>query len=101
MIHKITVILSYYAPTIFGIYFVRCMIIGIFAKKQSLMITAPIYSTNFGASYLGNSLYLIEELDDDSVDLVITSPPFALLRKKEYGNEDQNEYVEWLSQFCS
>lgn len=65
------------------------------------MITAPIYSTNFGASYLGNSLYLIEELDDDSVDLVITSPPFALLRKKEYGNEDQNEYVEWLSQFAA
>ena len=29
----------------------------------------------------------------------MTSPPFALLRKKEYGNKEQNEYVEWLAKF--
>jgi site-specific DNA-methyltransferase (cytosine-N4-specific) len=34
------------------------------------------------------------------VDLVITSPPFALQRKKEYGNYDQEEYVDWLLQFA-
>lgn len=65
------------------------------------MRTAPIYTTNHGSTYLGDSLYLIDELADESVDLVITSPPFALLRKKEYGNEDQTEYVEWLGQFAS
>jgi len=31
--------------------------------------------------------------------LVITSPPFALQRKKEYGNEDQEQYVDWILQF--
>jgi site-specific DNA-methyltransferase (cytosine-N4-specific) len=31
---------------------------------------------------------------------VITSPPFALQRKKEYGNRDQAEYLDWLSQFA-
>jgi len=31
--------------------------------------------------------------------LVVTSPPFALLREKEYGNHDQLAYVEWLCSF--
>src|SRR5439155_3568250 len=37
----------------------------------------------------------------ESVDLVVTSPPFALQRQKEYGNEDQDAYVDWLLGFCS
>ncbi|MBS9528889.1 hypothetical protein INQ27_01285 [Wolbachia endosymbiont of Ceratitis capitata] len=40
------------------------------------------------------------QLPDTSLDLVITSPPFALQRKKEYGNESQAEYVAWLSRFA-
>jgi site-specific DNA-methyltransferase (cytosine-N4-specific) len=39
-------------------------------------------------------------VSSNSVDLVITSPPFALQRQKEYGNEDQEEYVAWLLQFA-
>lgn len=31
----------------------------------------------------------------------MTSPPFALLRKKEYGNEDQHDYIDWLAQFAA
>ncbi len=30
---------------------------------------------------------------------MVTSPPFALLRKKSYGNLDQAEYVDWLVSF--
>jgi site-specific DNA-methyltransferase (cytosine-N4-specific) len=59
----------------------------------------PMYYTNQGAAYCGNSLDLLAKLPDNSVSLVITSPPFALLRKKEYGNEEQSNYVEWLAQF--
>lgn len=58
-----------------------------------------IYKTNLGKAFCGDSLELIPQLEDDSIDLVMTSPPFALLRKKEYGNKDQNEYVEWLAKF--
>ena len=43
---------------------------------------------------------VLAELDDDSVNLVVTSPPFALQRKKEYGNEEQNQYVDWLAEFA-
>jgi hypothetical protein len=42
----------------------------------------------------------MEDLPDDSVSLVMTSPPFALQRKKEYGNRDQHEYIDWLASFA-
>jgi len=58
------------------------------------------YRTQFGTQIIGDSLEVLRTYPDDSIDLVITSPPFALLRKKEYGNEEQHEYVEWLSEFA-
>jgi site-specific DNA-methyltransferase (cytosine-N4-specific) len=33
------------------------------------------------------------------VNLIFTSPPFALNRKKQYGNHTGDEYVEWLASF--
>ena len=36
-----------------------------------------------------------------AVDLVFTSPPFPLNRKKRYGNLKGEEYLEWLSAFGS
>jgi len=38
----------------------------------------------------------MRQLPDDSVDLVMTSPPFGLAFKKEYGNPDSDDYVEWF-----
>ena len=57
------------------------------------------YSTPKGKMFIGDSLELIPQLKDNSINLALTSPPFALLRKKEYGNKDQNEYVDWLAKF--
>ncbi|MFH0777719.1 MAG: site-specific DNA-methyltransferase [Candidatus Eisenbacteria bacterium] len=37
---------------------------------------------------------------DASVDLIMTSPPFGLVRKKDYGNEDADDYVAWFEQFA-
>ncbi|APX00128.1 site-specific DNA-methyltransferase [Halobiforma lacisalsi AJ5] len=31
---------------------------------------------------------------------MVTSPPFALQKKKEYGNKDQDEYNEWFLEFA-
>lgn len=58
------------------------------------------YHTTLGAAYLGDSLILIKEIPDESIDLICTSPPFALVRKKEYGNKDQHEYIEWFRRFA-
>jgi len=59
----------------------------------------PLYRTHLGEAYLGDALDLLECLPDESIDLVMTSPPFALQRQKEYGNMDQNKYVDWLLSF--
>ena len=56
-------------------------------------------STGLGTALLGDSLDYMEELDDQSVDLIVTSPPFGLVRKKEYGNEDAEDYVDWFDAF--
>jgi DNA modification methylase len=49
---------------------------------------------------MGDSRTLLSHLADDSINLVITSPPFALQRQKSYGNKDQDEYVDWLLEFA-
>ena len=41
----------------------------------------------------------MKELPDDSLDLILTSPPFALTSKKEYGNKQEEEYIEWFLGF--
>ena len=50
------------------------------------MRTKPLYVTQLGAAYLGDSLDLLDEIESDSVQLVLTSPSFALQREKSYGN---------------
>jgi site-specific DNA-methyltransferase (cytosine-N4-specific) len=57
------------------------------------------YRTNLGAAYLGDSLALMKAIPDSSIDLILTSPPFALTRQKEYGNKQEKEYVEWFLEF--
>ncbi len=61
---------------------------------------SEVYKTKFGNIHEGDSLkFMREHLHDDSVDIIITSPPFALLRKKDYGNEEQDKYVDWFRDF--
>ena len=59
----------------------------------------PLYYTNFGSAYVGDSLKLLSYVEDGSIDLVITSPPFALQRQKAYGNVQENDYVNWIKPF--
>lgn len=54
-----------------------------------------------GRLYHGDSATLmLEELEPESVDLIMTSPPFGLIKKKTYGNEDADDYVDWFEQFA-
>jgi DNA modification methylase len=69
-------------------------------QKLPSMKARPAYTTPHGAAFCGDSLDLLQSLPEGSVNLVITSPPFALLREKSYGNEVQSEYVDWLLRFC-
>lgn len=60
----------------------------------------PYYRTALGAAYLGDALEVMRGMPDRSVKLAVTSPPFALKRKKEYGNADATCYVDWLMPFA-
>jgi site-specific DNA-methyltransferase (cytosine-N4-specific) len=61
----------------------------------------PYYTTEYGQDYLGDSLKLMQGMSDNSADLIFTSPPYALHFKKEYGNKNQHEYVDWFLEFGS
>ena len=68
--------------------------------KILLPATKPFYRTAYGAAYLGDSLDLLRALPESSVNLVFTSPPYALHFKKEYGNVSKADYVEWFLGFA-
>ena len=67
---------------------------------STLMESDPLYTTSHGAAYQGDSRELLGELDEGSIDLVMTSPPFALQKKKDYGNKDQHQYNDWFIEFA-
>jgi site-specific DNA-methyltransferase (cytosine-N4-specific) len=59
------------------------------------------YSTERGEAWCGDAIDVLDDqIEDASVDLIITSPPFALQRPKEYGNESQESYVDWFLPFA-
>lgn len=57
------------------------------------------YFTHLGKCICGDSLQLLSTIDDNSIDLIVTSPPFSLQRHKSYGEVNQEEYVDWLLKF--
>lgn len=46
--------------------------------------------------FLGDSKDILKRLPTDSVDLIVTSPPYADQRKNTYGGIHPDEYVEWM-----
>lgn len=69
-------------------------------KQLNLDDFHPQYSTSSGAIFHKDSIEILRAMPADSIDLVMTSPPFALTRKKEYGNEPVERYLEWFMPFC-
>jgi len=60
----------------------------------------PLYRTEYGCAFLGDSLELLARIPTGSVNVVFTSPPYALHFKKEYGNARKDEYVSWFLPFA-
>ena len=63
------------------------------------------FKTARGRSVVGKAEYILQRPKykkylDHKVDLIFTSPPFPLNRKKKYGNEQGEQYVTWLASFA-
>jgi DNA modification methylase len=61
----------------------------------------PYYKTSLGAAYLHDAQLILKALPSDSVDAIVTSPPYALHFKKKYGNVHKDDYVDWFLGFAS
>jgi DNA modification methylase len=71
------------------------------ADKQTRLQLKAAYETRLGRMFCGDSLEILPALIERGIraKLIVTSPPFALVRKKSYGNEDADQYVEWFARF--
>jgi DNA modification methylase len=63
-------------------------------------LQSPSYRTRLGAMYAVDAINALTRLPAASVNLCLTSPPYALEFKKEYGNASKGAYVEWLRPFA-
>jgi len=78
----------------------RAIVSGKTDHPTQLLSARPVYRTPLGAAYGGDSLAVLKALPDQSVSAVVTSPPYALHFKKEYGNVDKQSYVQWMLPFA-
>jgi DNA modification methylase len=76
-------------------------------KNTSLQlpdIPRNVYRTRFDGKYgvalWADALKVLAALPEKSANLVITSPPYALHFKKEYGNVSKQDYVQWFLPFA-
>lgn len=74
------------------------MVLGRSAAENN---PVPLYTTDWGEAYLGDALALLRLVPDESVDLILTSPPFALARPKAYGNVEEGDYADWFLPFAA
>ena len=73
--------------------------------KQNRCAGTDFYATPLGRSVLGYAEEVLRNATyrtvlEGKVDLVFTSPPFPLNRKKRYGNEQGEAYISWLAAFA-
>src|SRR4051812_3077241 len=66
-------------------------------------LSGVAYATPWGRMLHGKSDELLSDGAlshfEGKVNLIFTSPPFPLNRKKRYGNETGDSYIQWLSAF--
>jgi len=62
-------------------------------KKNNLFSQKEVTKAEI---YLGDSLEVINNFKSDSIDLIVTSPPYADQRNSTYGGIKPDCYVEWF-----
>ena len=75
-----------------------------FSQQSTTVRPQLAFKTDRGRLYVGDSLKLLQspafERLKGKVQLIFTSPPFPLARKKRYGNLVGDDYSRWLAEFA-
>jgi len=78
--------------------------VGLLKQKTKPWIK-PAYRTPWGAMYQGDCENLLKSYPitrrKGKVQMILTSPPFPLNRKKKYGNRQGEEYLNWLKSLAT
>jgi DNA modification methylase len=85
----------------------RALPVEVGVKPASPFLGRPpsnvAYATQWGRMLLGKSDQILADGSlarfEGKVNLIFTSPPFPLNRKKRYGNETGDAYIRWLCAF--
>lgn len=59
-------------------------------------VIVTVYETDLGVVMWADAQTAARSMEKESLKLIFTSPPYPLLRKKDYGNMDSIRHVEWL-----
>ena len=71
-------------------------------KNGDIVMSITVFlKTDFVEIFNIDSLDFFPTISDNSVNLIVTSPPFSLLRKKEYGNANAENYLDWFRPLAS
>lgn len=70
--------------------------------KNSLDFALPgiiitLYETPQGKALWASAESALGLIEEDSLQLILTSPPYPLVRKKEYQGNTEKEYLSWLT----
>ncbi|EJV7966568.1 site-specific DNA-methyltransferase [Salmonella enterica] len=78
---------------------IACYSSGTLALRCSGMLrktTINIHTDDVNL-YQGDCLSMLSMMEDSSVDLIVTSPPYADQRKGTYGGISPDQYVDWFA----
>jgi site-specific DNA-methyltransferase (cytosine-N4-specific) len=60
-------------------------------------VVVTVYENEYGEALWAEAETATAYVRDESVDLLLTSPPYPLSREKAYGNRKGDDYLDWLT----
>jgi len=73
------------------------------SENERLPMPAPVYETGLGRLYQGDSLDLMKNIDDDTIDLIFADPPFNLKKLYPSNIDDDlksDQYLRWCGRWA-
>jgi site-specific DNA-methyltransferase (cytosine-N4-specific) len=68
--------------------------------RNTTGIVFTIYETEYGTVLWGSAERAAAIIEPGSIDLLWTSPPYPLLKPKEYGNLQSADWLKWMTDLC-